>query len=102
MLPPSATGCAGSAARTAAMSDEVVVLPFVPVTPIVGAGQRRRNRSASDTSTGVPLMSPARRATSAFKASLIRGSVVEKSGLIDGDVPTSAAPAQALSGARPG
>ena len=36
MLPPRTTGCAGSAARIAAVSDEVVVLPFVPVTPIVG------------------------------------------------------------------
>ena len=61
MLPPSSTGWAGSAARRAAMSDDVVVLPFVPVTPIVGAGQRRRKRSASDTSAGA-VGSPAGRA----------------------------------------
>ena len=45
MLPPRTTGWAGSAARIAAVSDDVVVLPFVPVTPIVGAGQSRRKRS---------------------------------------------------------
>ena len=43
------------------MSAEVVVLPFVPVTPIVGAGQRRRKRSTSDTRAGA-AGSPARRA----------------------------------------
>ena len=37
MLPPSTTGWTGSAARMAAVSEAVVVLPFVPVTPIVGA-----------------------------------------------------------------
>ena len=60
MLPPRTTGCAGSAARIAAVSDDVVVLPFVPVTPIVGAGQRRRNRSASETSAGAVGSPPAR------------------------------------------
>ena len=52
LLPPSTTGWAGSPARIAAIRAEVVVLPFVPVTPTVGAGQSRRNRSASETSTG--------------------------------------------------
>ena len=86
MLPPRTTGCAGSAARIAAVSDEVVVLPFVPVTPIVGAGHRRRNRSASETSAGAVASPPARASTSARSAARRRGSVVGKSGLIDGDV----------------
>ncbi len=43
MFPPRTAGWLGSAARSAAASAEVVVLPFVPVTPIVGAGHRRRN-----------------------------------------------------------
>ena len=58
MFPPSTAGCAGSAARMAAASDAVVVLPFVPVTPTVGAGHSRRNRSGSETSAGA-LGSPA-------------------------------------------
>ena len=41
-----------------AMSADVVVLPFVPVIPIVGAGQSRRTRSGSDTIAGA-LRSPA-------------------------------------------
>ena len=49
------------AARTAAVSDDVVVLPFVPVTPMVGAGQSRRKRSGSETSAG-DGSSPAARA----------------------------------------
>jgi hypothetical protein len=53
-----------SAARRAAVSDDVVVLPLVPVTPIVGAGQRRRNRSASETSAGTVRSPPARASTS--------------------------------------
>ena len=46
MLPPRTTA-AGPAASTAAVSDAVVVLPLVPVTPMVVAGQRRRKRSIS-------------------------------------------------------
>ena len=46
------------------VSADVVVLPFVPVMPIVGAGQRRRNRSTSDTIAGALGRRPARRATS--------------------------------------
>ena len=40
------------AARIAAIKALVVVLPFVPVTPIVGAGYSRRSRSDSLTSAG--------------------------------------------------
>ena len=76
MLPPSTTGCAGSAASSAAVSDDVVVLPFVPVTPMVGAGQRRRNRSASETSAGTVGSPPARASTSDRSAARRRGSVV--------------------------
>ena len=52
MLPPRTTGWRGSAARTAAVSEDVVVLPLVPVTPIVGAGHSRRNRSTSRPARG--------------------------------------------------
>ena len=52
MFPPRTTGWTGSAARIAAVSEAVVVLPFVPVTPIVGATHRRRKRSGSDTRAG--------------------------------------------------
>ncbi len=76
MFPPSTTGCDGSAASSAAISDAVVVLPFVPVTPIVGAGHSRRKRSGSETIAGAPG-SPARRAaTSVARAARSRGSVV--------------------------
>ena len=62
MFPPRTAGWTGSAARIAAISDDVVVLPFVPVTPIVGAGHRRRNRSGSETSAGrVRIAAGARR-----------------------------------------
>ena len=54
MLPPRTTGWAGSAASRAAVSDDVVVLPFVPVTPIVGQGHIRRTRSVSLTRAGTP------------------------------------------------
>ena len=48
MLPPRTTGCRGSGGEDrGGQRRTVVVLPFVPVTPIVGAGHRRRNRSAS-------------------------------------------------------
>ena len=80
MLPPRTTGWAGSAARIAAVSDDVVVLPFVPVTPIVGAGHSRRNRSGSETSAGAVGSPAARAATSARSAARRRGSVVGKSG----------------------
>ena len=76
MLPPRTTGWAGSAARIAAVSDAVVVLPFVPVTPIVGATHRRRKRSGSDTRAGALASPPARAATSATSAARRRGSVV--------------------------
>jgi alkanesulfonate monooxygenase SsuD/methylene tetrahydromethanopterin reductase-like flavin-dependent oxidoreductase (luciferase family) len=60
----------------ACASEEVVVLPFVPVTPPVGAGQRRRTRSGSLTTAGT-LLSPARRAaTSSASTARRRGSVV--------------------------
>ncbi len=84
------------------MSDDVVVLPFVPVTPIVGAGVNRRNRSASETSAGAVRSPSARAATSACKAARRRGSVVGKSGVIEGDVATSAAPAQVAAGSTSG
>ena len=77
MLPPSSTGWSGSAARIAAVSAEVVVLPFVPVTPIVGAGQRRRNRSTSDTSGRRCAVAAARAPRPARRsAARRRGSVV--------------------------
>ena len=44
MLPPRMTGWTGSAARIAAVSDEVVVLPFVPVTPTVGTGTQAQEQ----------------------------------------------------------
>ena len=64
MLPPSSTGvgrCAPGWPRSATM---VVVLPFVPVTPTIGAGQSRRNRSTSLTTgtTAVALELRQRRA----------------------------------------
>ena len=76
MFPPSTAGWSGSVARSAAISDDVVVLPFVPVTPIVGAGQSRRNRSGSETRAGASGSPPRRRSTSARNASRRRGSVV--------------------------
>ena len=91
MLPPSTTGWAGSAASRAAISEDVVVLPLVPVTPMVGAGQRRRNRSASETRAGTVRSPPARASTSVRRAARRRGSVVGKSGVIDGDVATRSA-----------
>ena len=66
MLPPRIDRVAGiGGEERAAISDEVVVLPFVPVTPIVGAGHRRRNRSVSETSAGAAGSPAARAATSA-------------------------------------
>ena len=76
MLPPRTAGWDGSVARIAAINDAVVVLPFVPVTPIVGAGQRRRKRSASETRAGAEGSPPARAARSASSAARSRGSVV--------------------------
>ena len=76
MLPPRTAGWVGSAARIAAASDDVVVLPFVPVTPIVGAGQSRRNRSGSETTAGTVSSPAARASTSAASAARRRGSVV--------------------------
>ena len=76
MLPPRTAGWIGSAERIAWASDDVVVLPLVPVTPIVGAGHSRRNRSASATSAGAVASPPARRATSAWSWARRRGSVV--------------------------
>ncbi len=69
MLPPSTTGAA-PAPRTAAVSEEVVVLPLVPVTPIVIAGHRRRNRSTSLTTATCAALSISARAARS------RGSVV--------------------------
>ena len=60
----------------AAVSDAVVVLPLVPVTPIVGAGQSRRKRSASETMAGAPGSPFARAERSARNAVRSRGSVV--------------------------
>src|SRR5439155_20428643 len=94
MFPPRTTGWPGSASRTAAISDDVVVLPFVPVTPIVVDGQRRRNRSASETIAGAVGSPDPRAATNARSAPRRRGSVVGKSGLIDGEVVTRAAARQ--------
>ena len=102
MLPPRMTGWAASAARIAAVSDEVVVLPFVPVTPTVGTGHRRRKRSASDTSAGTVRSPPARASTNARNAARRPGSVVGKSGVIDGEVATSAASAQVVAGSTSG
>ena len=102
MLPPRMTGCAGSAARIAAVSDEVVVLPFVPVTPTVGTGQRRRNRSASETRAGAAGSPAARASTSRRSAARRAGSVVGKSGVIEGDVATSAASAQVAAASTSG
>ncbi len=69
MLPPSMTG-SGPAASTAATRELVVVLPFVPVTPIVDAGQSRRKRSTSLTTGTRPD------ASTAARAARRRGSVV--------------------------
>ena len=52
MFPPRIVGWAASAASSAAVSEEVVVLPFVPVTPTVGQGHIRSTRSASLTRAG--------------------------------------------------
>ena len=73
----------------------VVVLPFVPVTPMVGAGHSRRKRSTSLTTGGhrSPAAARSRRAP--------RGGAARSSGsrlLIDGDVATRAAPASASRG----
>ncbi len=76
MFPPRTAGWSGFAARIACASDDVVVLPFVPVTPIVGAGHRRRNRSDSLTSAGVDASPAARAATRAWSWARRRGSVV--------------------------
>ena len=76
MLPPRTTGWAGSAASSAAISDDVVVLPFVPVTPIVGAGQSRRNRSGSETRAGASGSPAARGRDERRSAARSRGSVV--------------------------
>ena len=102
MFPPRTTGCEGSPARRCAASAAVVVLPFVPVTPIVGAGQRRRKRSGSDTRTGAVGSPAATRAASASSAARRRGSVVGKPGVIEGLKATSAAPAQAVAGSISG
>ena len=76
MFPPRTTGWLGSAARIVAVSADVVVLPFVPVTPIVGATHRRRNRSGSEMSAGTVGSPAARAATIAWSAARRRGSVV--------------------------
>ncbi len=76
MLPPRMAGCDGSAARMAVARAEVVVLPLVPVTPMVGASHRRRKRSGSDTRAGAVGSPAARAATRAWSAARSRGSVV--------------------------
>ena len=77
MFPPEDDGVRRVGRRgRAAISDAVVVLPFVPVTPIVGAGHRRRNRSASETRAGADGVAGPRAATSARSAARRRGSVV--------------------------
>ena len=76
MLPPSTAGWAGSAARIAAINEAVVVFPFVPVTPTVGATHSRRNRSGSEINAGTDGSPAARAATSAWSAARSRGSVV--------------------------
>ena len=68
MLPPRMTGCDGSAARSVAVRADVVVLPFVPVTPMVGATHSRRNRSGSETRAGASGSPSARAPTSAWSA----------------------------------
>ncbi len=71
---------------SAAASDDVVVLPFVPVTPIVGQGHSRRTRSVSLTSAGDPTGSARCASTTARRAARSRGSAVGKSGLMLGEV----------------
>ena len=83
-------------ARTAAMSELVVVLPLVPVTPMVIAGHSRRNRSTSLTTGTRPS------ASSAASAARSRGSVVGKRLLIEGEVATSAWPARTAAGSTSG
>ncbi len=84
------------------MSDAVVVFPFVPVTPIVGAGQRRSARSGSETSAGASGSPAATRAASASSAAWRRGSVVGKPGVIDGENATRAAPSHEDAGSTSG
>ena len=94
MLPPRTTGCdrVGGQERGRQRRGRRLAL---------GAGDadgrapthRRRNRSGSETRAGAVESPAARAATSAWSAARRRGSVVGKSGLIDGEVVTSAAPA---------
>ena len=102
MFPPSSARWVGSAASRAWASAEVVVLPFVPVTPIVGAGHRRSTRSGSDTSAGAVGSPAARASRTVTRAARRRGSVVGKSGLTDGDVVTRAMPSMAAAGSTAG
>ena len=77
MLPPRTAGCAGSAARIACASADVVVLPFVPVTPIVGAGaQPQEQVHLGHQGRRAERRPPVRAATSAWRAARSRGSVV--------------------------
>ncbi len=95
MLPPSTTG-ASPAASTAAASELVVVLPFVPVTPTVAAGHSRRNRSTSLTTGTRPA------ASTSARAARRRGSVVGKWLLTEGDVQISAWPSSTSRGSSDG
>ena len=76
VYPPNKRGRALGAASSAWASADVVVLPFVPVTPIVGAGHSRSTRSASDTIAGAPSSPAARASRTAASAARRRGSVV--------------------------
>ncbi|OGO59030.1 MAG: hypothetical protein A2V85_01305 [Chloroflexi bacterium RBG_16_72_14] len=102
MLPPRTAGWSGSAARIAWASEAVVVLPLVPVTPTVGAGQRRRNRSDSPTRAGTSGSPAARASTRARSWLRRRGSVVGESGVIEGEVVTRAASRQVPAGSTSG
>ena len=102
MFPPRIASWAGSAARIAWVRADVVVLPFVPVMPTVADGHSRRNRSGSQMTAGA-VGSPAdRRRTRSRRAARSRGSVVGKSGLMDGELVTRSAPSHACSGATSG
>ncbi len=102
MFPPSVTGWTGSAARIAAASDEVVVFPFVPVTPTVGARQSRRKRSGSLTSGASPPATAASGSRCAASARRRSASAVGKAGFADGEKQMSAAPSTAAAGSTSG
>ena len=102
MFPPRTTGCEASAARMAAVSADVVVLPFVPVMPTVVAGHSRRKRSGSLTSGGAPRSPAAAAATIGAMAARRAVSAVGYAGLAEGEKQTRAAPRTAAAGSTPG